>query len=226
MNISSSNECSWVISLRTMVLSEVTKKLLKKQRYCRRIYLLLWTTWSVFYLCRRTVRNTICLAVWSNSMYRVLERREAITVAAVSIGKVCIYASNFERSLYHEKHAFYFRKVKKWVICLWVSKSIVMPSRGCSLHTDVVRMECLKSWVRIEATYLKWEKLKRPRNLGLLGGSRVVCRLRYVYGDLLSGLEEVMIGVSKSSEKLKILGEKADAGSVVKELRMFGKECK
>lgn len=53
-----------------------------------------------------------------------------------------------------------------------------------------------------------------------------MCRLRYVYGDLLSGLEEVMIGVSKSSEKLKILGEKADAGSAVKELRMFGKECK
>lgn len=79
--------------------------------------------------------------------------------------------------------------------------------------------------MRIEATYLKCEKLKRPRNLGLLGGSRVVCRLRYVYGDLLSGLE-VMIGVIKSSEKLKILGEKADAGSVVKELRMFGKECK
>lgn len=63
MNISSINERSWVISLRTMVLSEVTKKLLKKQRYCRRTYLLLWTTWSVFYLFRRTVCNTMRLAV-------------------------------------------------------------------------------------------------------------------------------------------------------------------
>lgn len=27
----------------------------------------------------------------------------------------------FQNSLYHQKHAFYFRKVKQWVDCIWVS---------------------------------------------------------------------------------------------------------
>lgn len=31
----------------------------------------------------------------------------------------------FQSSLYQQKHAFYFRKVKDWVACAWVStKSI------------------------------------------------------------------------------------------------------
>lgn len=30
---------------------------------------------------------------------------------------------NLEKSLYHQKHAFYFRKVKQWSTCLSVSDS-------------------------------------------------------------------------------------------------------
>lgn len=50
--------------------------------------------------------------------------------------------------------------------------------------------------------------------------------MRYITNNLFPVLEEVMIGASQSSEKRKLPEEIVDAGSVIEELKTFGKECK
>lgn len=50
--------------------------------------------------------------------------------------------------------------------------------------------------------------------------------LKYLSDDLFSELEETMIGVSEASEGLLHHGARSNTGSVVGELRTFGKECK
>lgn len=51
----------------------------------------------------------------------------------VSFGKLSFAVDNFQGSLYHQKHAFYFRKVKQWKACLWVSASEAELHHICGL---------------------------------------------------------------------------------------------
>lgn len=39
----------------------------------------------------------------------------------IAFRKLYLVVRDFQDSLYHHKHAFYFRKVKQWVACLLVS---------------------------------------------------------------------------------------------------------
>lgn len=42
-------------------------------------------------------------------------------MARVAFGRLLSTVRRFHESLYHQKHAFYFREVKKWEDCLEVS---------------------------------------------------------------------------------------------------------
>lgn len=44
--------------------------------------------------------------------------------ALASFVKLYSALDSFQRSLYHQKHAFYFRKVKKWVAFVRVSYEV------------------------------------------------------------------------------------------------------
>lgn len=73
---------------------------------------------------------------------------------------------------------------------------------------------------------LKEAKFIITFNSVLLRESKIVEGMRYITNNLFPDLEEVMIGASKSSEIRKLPGEIVGAGSVVEELKTFGKECK
>lgn len=47
--------------------------------------------------------------------------RESMTEAVNCLGWLHFAASDFQNSLYHQKHAFYFHNVEQWVAHLWVS---------------------------------------------------------------------------------------------------------
>lgn len=47
--------------------------------------------------------------------------RESLVSGVDHFGWLHFAAYRFQRSLYHQKHAFYFHNVEKWVATLWVS---------------------------------------------------------------------------------------------------------
>lgn len=63
-----------------------------------------------------------------NVLNDVIERQTAINSTVISFSKIYSAMERFQGSLYHQKHAFYFRKVKKWVACIWVSSKILICS--------------------------------------------------------------------------------------------------
>lgn len=50
----------------------------------------------------------------------------------------------FHKSLYHQKHAFYFREVKQWEDCIKVSKSLLGVSSGPLIICTKVGMTVVK----------------------------------------------------------------------------------
>lgn len=47
--------------------------------------------------------------------------RESLVSGVNRLGWLHFAAYRFQHSLYHQKHAFYFHNVEKWVANLWVS---------------------------------------------------------------------------------------------------------
>lgn len=50
-----------------------------------------------------------------------LSRRSSPAELGEAFKVLLFAAARFQGSLYHQKHAFYFRRVKQWVVRLWVS---------------------------------------------------------------------------------------------------------
>lgn len=70
----------------------------------------------------------ICYRIYKKSLTVILiESRKPLNSLIESLGVLYFAASRFNGSLYHQKHAFYFREVKKWVDCLWVSSNLPDP---------------------------------------------------------------------------------------------------
>lgn len=62
--------------------------------------------------------------------------------AVISFGRLFLTVREFQRSLYHQRHAFYFRKVKQWMTCLSVSVPGKLIVYGIELiNTSKERME-------------------------------------------------------------------------------------
>lgn len=69
----------------------------------------------------------------------------------------------------------------------------------------------------------------RISHLGLMQGNEYTECLEYIFNDMLSDLESVMIGEGKIPGMPKAVKDKSslvNAGCVVEELRMFGEKCK
>lgn len=84
----------------------------------------------------RNVRQYVVSYDQCKDFNSVIEQHEAIKAVIASFAKLHSVLDFFQRSLYHQKHAFYFRKVKKWVACVRVSYE-VMPSSAT--HTSFVQ---------------------------------------------------------------------------------------
>lgn len=145
--------------------------------------------------------------------------------AVKSLTVLCFAVTSFEKSLYHQKHAFYFRKVKQWTVCLSVSTSYE--------RKIFVRLISFVEWL---ATYRKWG-MKASKACAywflimpvLSPCSRPVKCLEYIFNDLMPELEDVMLGVNHAPGQLELQGSKLsgiNAGHVAEELKTFGKECK
>lgn len=50
-----------------------------------------------------------------------LEKQTEFAAVIISFAKLLFGVKEFQESLYRQKHAFYFRKVRKWVACVRVS---------------------------------------------------------------------------------------------------------
>lgn len=48
-------------------------------------------------------------------------RQDALRVVVFSFARVCSAVNDLQRALYHQRHGFYFRYVKEWLLCLCVS---------------------------------------------------------------------------------------------------------
>lgn len=71
----------------------------------------------------------------------------------------------------------------------------------------------------------------RISHLGLMQGNEYTECLEYIFNDMLSDLESVMIGEGKIPGMPKAVKDNhksslVNAGCVVEELRMFGEKCK
>lgn len=72
-------------------------------------------------------------------------RQQAIRDAIASFKKFKFSVDRFIKTLYHQKHAFYFRKVKQWSTCLWVSSKC--SGLFSSLISSSRRMDCVNLYV-------------------------------------------------------------------------------
>lgn len=111
---------SWTTLLLTTVLSVETRRSLNLQKSSSSFYLALLSVWWGLWAPIQTVGDMLLLISHFSDCI-LIERHKPINSLIASFGGLYFAASRLNGSLYHQKHAFYFREVKKWVDCLSVS---------------------------------------------------------------------------------------------------------
>lgn len=135
-------QSSWTTLSHTMVLLEVIKRSLDLQSWSRPIWWEPLSPWKKLWSPLKPVRSPLYAEIQvSNNTIAEMQTNSLI----ISLGKLCFAASKFRGSLYHQKHAFYFREVKKWVDCLWVGSHSVSVSCYLPFHLD--RTDCAQRMV-------------------------------------------------------------------------------
>lgn len=156
----------------------------------------------------------------------LIERHKPINSLIASFGGLYFAASRLNRSLYHQKHAFYFREVKKWVDFL--SVNFETPRSTLWLLTVLQRVDftyCAVMTLHWLASAIYLTTL----NAGYMHRDDLDGYLKFVGDDLLTNLEVTMFGISAVPKGVKPpTGSPTEdsSGSVIEELKMFGKECK
>lgn len=82
----------------------------------------------------------------------VVEGWEALKETVVSFGRLFLAVREFQGSLYYQKHAFYFRKVKQWMTCLSVSATVNLIACGTRADQHIQRADGVEFSVGNEVT--------------------------------------------------------------------------